>query len=221
MRAVLFDLDDTLISEKEYVKSGYRAAAEAISPYIGESGESIYDGLWALFAESPQYVFNRFLENRGIAFQKEDILSLIRVYREHVPVIRFHGDVLETLSGLREKGCFLGIISDGYAVTQRRKADALHAGDYFDKIILTDTLGKEYWKPSPKAFDMMREASGVPLDETVYVGDNPEKDFYISTIRPVKTARIYRQDGVYREREYREGVKETYSLHDLRELLTL
>lgn len=221
MRAVLFDLDDTLISEKEYVKSGYRAVAERLAVFLEMSGERIYDMLWQLFKEDSGYVFNRLLEGLCIPYEKKDILSLIRIYREHTPDIRFHEDVPETLLGLRKRGCFLGIISDGYAVTQQRKVDALGAEDYFDKIILTDTLGKEYWKPSPKAFDMMEEAFRVPPDEMVYVGDNPEKDFYISTIRPIKTARIYRQDGVYGEKEYREGVKETYALHDLRELLTL
>ncbi len=221
MRAVLFDLDDTLISEKEYAKSGYRAVAGKLASHIGESEEAVCHALWTLFTEDSRYVFNRFFESRGIAYQEEDIAALIGIYRGHLPVIQFYEDVLETLSELRRRGCFLGIISDGYAITQQRKTEALNAQDYFDRIILTDTLGREYWKPSPKAFDLMAEASGVPLDETVYVGDNPMKDFYISTIRPVKTARIYREDGVYREREYREGVRETYSLHDLRELLSL
>ena len=30
IKAVVFDLDDTLISEKEYIKSGYRHIAEVV-----------------------------------------------------------------------------------------------------------------------------------------------------------------------------------------------
>lgn len=221
MKAVLFDLDDTLISEKEYVKSGYAAVAEVLSGQTGEEAESIRESLWNLFTEDARCVFNRFYESRGISFEKEDVLALVKVYREHKPNIHFEEDVAETLSGLRKKGCYLGIISDGYAVTQKNKVEALHAENYFDRIILTDLLGEEYWKPSPKAFDLMQESFQVPFEEMIYVGDNPKKDFYISTKRPIKTARIYRPDGVYQESEYRENVKETYSLTDLRELLTL
>lgn len=221
MEAVLFDLDDTLISEKEYAKSGYHAVAKVLSAKTGESEDAVFESLWALFNEDARLVFNRFLEARRIFFTREEILSLIQVYREHKPAISFHGDVAETIEGLRRKGCFLGIISDGFAVAQQNKIDALHAHDYFDKIILTDTLGKEYWKPSPRAFEMMQQASRIPFEKTIYVGDNPEKDFYISALLPVKTARIRREDGVYRDAEYRENIRETYMLSDLRELLEL
>jgi putative hydrolase of the HAD superfamily len=51
----------------------------------------------------------------------------------------------------------------------------------------------------------------------LYVGDNPEKDFYISNIHPIQTIRIYR-NGVYENREYLSNIKENYSIYGLDEL---
>ena len=44
---VIFDLDDTLYSEKDYVRSGFRAVAEAF-PEI----PTIYEELWITFEKS-------------------------------------------------------------------------------------------------------------------------------------------------------------------------
>ena len=81
MKAVIFDLDDTLYPEKSYCLSGYRAVAD----HIGGD----YELLKELFIESPKMVFNRYFERLGINYEKEDILKLIGIYRGHKPEIEF------------------------------------------------------------------------------------------------------------------------------------
>ncbi len=122
---------------------------------------------------------------------------------------------------MRKRGVKLGIISDGYAVTQQNKIAALKASALFDKIILTDTLGRDYWKPDERAFFMMKEAFGLDFSQMVYVGDNPEKDFYIGKNYPILTVRLDRQNGVYQDRAYLGGVKEKMRIGSLFELLPL
>lgn len=80
-------------------------------------------------------------------------------------------------------------------------------------------MGREYWKPHPKAFEILKEKFDVEFNEMAYVGDNPEKDFYISKIIPVKTVRIYREDGVYKNNYYLNNIKENYSIQNLHELI--
>ncbi len=230
-KAVIFDLDDTLISEMDYVRSGYRAVAEALSGEeevlhgVSLSGrftaEELYKKFLELAEEDTKQVFNRFLLYVGIEDSRENVMALVNIYREHKPVISYLRDVPETLKGLRQKGFRLGILSDGYAVTQRNKVEALHAEDDFDVVILTDEIGKEAWKPSPEGFKKAADILGVPLNGLMYVGDNPEKDFYINRTCGIPTARITREDGVYRDREYREGIRETYTLTKLTDLLTI
>ena len=55
----------------------------------------------------------------------------------------------------------------------------------------------------------------------IYVGDNPAKDFHISADLPVRTARIIRENGIYNDREYLDGIKETYRIESLTDLLDL
>ena len=221
VRAVVFDLDDTLASEYEYVRSGYRAVAEELRRRFPECSLAA-DRLWALFEESPKQVFNRFLEENGIAADEETIKALVGVYRAHVPDIHYYPDVLPLLSFLKEKDFRTGILSDGYEITQRRKVEALHAERDFDRIVLTDALGgREMWKPSLAGFEVIAGELGVALSEILYVGDNPAKDFYCRRAGAVRTARILRDAAVYRDAPYYRDVKEECRLTSLSELPAL
>lgn len=218
IKAVVFDLDDTLISEKEYIKSGYHHIANVLSSRSGMDKTIIFSELIKLFKERYTNVFNRFYEIHNIEYSRDMILDLVNEYRGHLPEIQFYDDVLPCLNELKRLGIKTGIITDGYAIAQRQKLRAIEANKYFDEIIVTDELGTDYWKPHPKPFELMREKFEVDFNEMIYVGDNPEKDFYISKIYPIKTVRIHR-DGLHKDNEYLDNVKETLFTEDLRELV--
>ncbi len=215
VKAVIFDLDDTLISEKEYIKSGYFHISKVLSLKIGISKENIFADLMELFQVSSNNVFNRLYEKYNIQYSKEMILNLVHEYRGHFPDVQFYDDVLSCLQELKSAGIKTGIITDGYVVAQRQKLIAVEADKYFDEIIVTDELGREYWKPHPKAFKLMKEKLKVNFDEMIYIGDNPEKDFYISKIYPIKTCRIIRRDVIHSQKEYYQSVKENFTIDTL------
>jgi putative hydrolase of the HAD superfamily len=82
------------------------------------------------------------------------------------------------LSLLREKGISLGIITDGLALVQRNKLNALQLDSMVDVIICTDAMGREYWKPSEIPFLAALESlGGVSPRDAVYVADDVKKDF--------------------------------------------
>ena len=149
---------------------------------------------------------------------RDDILYLVHEYRNHIPNISFFYDVTPFLDKLKRKNIKTGIISDGYISTQHNKAKVLELYDLFDKIIFTEELGREYWKPSPKSFEIMKNYCKVEYDEIMYIGDNPLKDFYIGSIYPIKTVRIIRKKSVYKRAEYYQGIKEHYLINSLYEL---
>ena len=218
IKVVAFDLDDTLISEFEYIKSGYRAVSKEISLKYEIPEDEIYEKLIKLFSEDTKNVFNRLLGEYKIDYEKEDILHLVKTYREHIPEINFFDDVIPTVKMLKGKGIKLAIITDGYTITQSNKLTVLEAKEYFDEIIVTDMLGKELWKPHPKAFEIIKEKFNVGWDEICYVGDNPEKDFHIKKHYPVKTVRILRENSVYRDSLYREDIREDIRIDKLTDL---
>ena len=220
-KAVIFDLDDTLISEDEYIKSGYRAVAAFLKDLYGWDERMTCRQLYDLYLEDSTNVFNRLLDSRDIRYRDSEIMELVSVYREHVPEISYYPDVMPTLFELRNRGIKLGILSDGYAVTQRMKVTVLKSKKMFDKIILTDELGREYWKPDPRPFIMMKEAFQIGWDDMIYVGDNPKKDFYIGHDFPIMTVRIMREQSVYLNEQYREGVTEAARIDNLKELINI
>lgn len=220
IKAVIFDLDDTLISEYDYIKSGYKIIAKKIKEdyNIEQSENEIFDLMFQIFNADSKNVFNKLLDELQLEYNEEYIKELIKTYREHIPEIKFFDDIIPCLEQLRKQGIKLGIITDGYAITQKNKLKVLNAYELFDKIIITDELGKEYWKPNPKAFEIIKEYFNIEYNEMMYVGDNPKKDFYIKKFYPVKTVRIYRDKGVYTEVEYLEGIKEDYKTNKLENL---
>ena len=216
IKAVVFDLDDTLFPEYDYVKSGYNAVAKKIEKKYGISGAA--DELLALFDKDRSEVFNRYLGAHGLPVTDDSVGELVKVYRTHMPDIKLSEEVQKTLAALREKGYKLGIITDGRPDGQRAKISALGLEGKVDKIIITDELGgKEYRKPNPKAFELMAGDLGLALDEMMYVGDNPNKDFVIGKYG-VTTVK-YNGGGLYVDGEYPDGIKEHKSINTMSELI--
>lgn len=220
VKAVIFDLDDTLISERQYMESGFRHIAKLISNKYAKNDRELYTLLIKLFSNSPKNVFNRLLNKLGISYTQEIIVWLVEEYRSHLPSISFFDDVSPCLKFLKKERLKVGIITDGYAITQRKKLDVLGAYNFCDEIIITDELGRGYWKPHPKSFEVMKEKLKINFSEMMYVGDNPEKDFYVSSLYPIKTVRIYRE-GTYKDSMYLDGIKESYSINSLCEIIEI
>lgn len=207
IKAVVFDLDDTLFEETNYVKSGFNSIGTAFGDNL------LGDKLWKLFFRDKKNVYQR------AGFSEEECQKCIEIYREHFPDITLSKDIKETLYELKSKGLKLGIITDGRPEGQRNKIAALGLDEIMDCIIVTDELGgEEFRKPHPRSFELMRESLGVEFCEMMYVGDNPKKDFFIGNIYPIVTVRLCGK-GMYGVEEYLEGVKEKKTITVLSELL--
>ena len=223
IKVVIFDLDDTLISEKQYIESGYKVVAKKVKEdYRLDNLEyDIYTTMLNMFTNNSKNVFNRLLDYYKLNYSDEYIKELVDAYRNHIPNITFFYDVIPFIKELKDRNIKTGIISDGYINTQKNKLNVLKAKEIFDKIILTDELGKEYWKPCPKAFEIMKDYFNVEYEEMMYIGDNPKKDFYIRNYHPITTVRIYRGNSVYANVEYLENIKEDYKISNLNEIFNI
>ncbi|MBQ8291220.1 MAG: HAD-IA family hydrolase [Clostridia bacterium] len=194
---VIFDLDDTLYSEKQYVKSGYRKIAAAF-PQI----EAMEEKLWACFLNR-QKAIDTVLENEGI-YTIENVVRCVEIYRFQAPEIDLYEGVREMLLRIKASGKKLGMITDGRSEGQRAKIEALRLAPLFDEIIVTDELGGiEFRKPCEKAFILLAERLGVSLENSVYIGDNPNKDFIAPEKLGMKSVWFQNADGIYYNAERR------------------
>jgi putative hydrolase of the HAD superfamily len=205
-RAIVFDLDDTLYPEREFVFSGYRAVAAAFADQIGAPFD-LGRRMKELF-DTPDRgrVFDVILAEAGIAGARVEglVAEMIAAYRNHKPNIRLHRDAEAALSRLSGR-CRLGLISDGPLQMQRNKVDALSLGDRLDEIILTDQWGREFWKPHPRAFEEMSRRLGISASRCVYVADNQAKDFVAPAALGWHTVLIRRRDGIYADSQPAAG----------------
>lgn len=221
IKAVIFDLDDTLISEKEYIRSGFRQVAINISKEYNLERDNVYELLLEIFEKDSKNVFNRLLDKLNISYEIDDIKKLVDIYRGHKPEIKLYDDAKYILDTLYKKGIKLGIITDGYKITQRNKLEALNIDNYFECIIVTDELGREFWKPHSRPYEIMRDKLNLDYDEMVYVGDNVSKDFVTANKLGMNTIFINRIGGVYSGIEMDDEYLANLEVFNLKELKNL
>jgi putative hydrolase of the HAD superfamily len=177
MRAILFDLDNTLYPESEFIKSGFRATSRFLSLRYGICEERAFNRMLEIFQRDGRgKVFDRLLEDLGL-YSATRVKMLTCVYRAHAPEVRLYDDVLPNLENLRRHRFRLGLITDGHAFVQHSKITALGLNGVFDTVVYTDLVGRECWKPSTIPYEICLEQLDVPPSESAYVGDDVSKDF--------------------------------------------
>jgi len=199
IKAVIFDLDDTLYSEKEYVKSGYAKVAEVLS-----QAKDVQQRLWKAF-EDKKPAIDCILQEEGIT-DEETKQKCLAAYRNQMPDIHLYEGVRELLLKLREKGIKIGIITDGRPEGQRAKLKALGLYELADSVLITDELGgTQFRKPNDIAFRILQGRFLVPYDSMIYVGDNVTKDFQAPKALGMRYLHFYNEDGLYVTESFEEG----------------
>ncbi len=163
--AVLFDLDDTLFSERDFLHSGWHAVAhEAEKRGLLESAKA-----YELMTKAPD-AFDALHE----AYPEFSIADMLEVYRNHVPDIHLKPGAWQTVMQLRDAGAPVGIITDGRSISQRNKIKALGLDTIVDYIGISAETGAD--KHQARTFLHAEEHFGKHRPY-IYIGDNPAKDF--------------------------------------------
>lgn len=177
IKAVLFDMDDTLYDEHTFVSSGFRAVAAYLSNRFHVNEQSIFSAMIEVFStEGRGKVFDKALERYGL-YHPRLVDELVSIYRLHQPQIALCPDVVPAFRELKRQGAKLGIVTDGLHSVQKRKVAALGLTALVDVIIYTDELGHDYWKPHPAGFQHAMETLALKPTEGAYVGNDPARDF--------------------------------------------
>jgi putative hydrolase of the HAD superfamily len=194
LKAIAFDLDDTLFPERDYAFSGFRAVAEWAQKQLGVEADQAEQELQGHFNAGVRGdTFNRWLLAHGLPVEVW-LPQMIRAYREHTPRLTPFPDVppaLEILGGRYR----LGLITQGHASGQRRKLQALGLNGRFEQVVVLGEEERPLWKPHPHPCQRWLEAMQLPGTECAYVGDNPVRDFHGSRSLGMWTVRIRRPGG--------------------------
>lgn len=206
VEGVIFDMDDTLYLEQEYVLSGFRAVAEFLAAHGGGSAEALYAHMTKQFKHgNRRAVFDDVLATWPQLQLQTSVDELVQTYREHDPDIHPLPGIVDMLEDMRGKGTRIGLISDGFLIAQQTKFRALSIEHLFDLVVFTDSWGREYWKPHPRAFEATAAALSITGSKLVYVGDNPFKDFTAPLKLGWQTVRLRLPGQLHMDHEAREG----------------
>ena len=197
LTAVIFDMDDTLYDEIDYCRSGFRAVDAYLSSIYQSDAGAIFEALWGRFkAGDHSTTFNTALDLLDIDYDESVIKDLVGVYRGHKPDITLDGQTGQILAALSEKYA-LALITDGFLPAQKLKVAALGLEKYFKCIVYTEELGREYWKPHPKGFEMILENLSAEPEKSVCVADNARKDFIAPNALGITTIQLIRPNRVH------------------------
>lgn len=191
IKGVIFDLDDTFYSEKQYVRSGYKKIGE----YLGRVDAA--EKLWNYF-EDGRKAIDAYLGEIGEEDKKADCL---KIYREQKPEISLYDGVAHMIEDLKTKGVKVGIITDGRPEGQRNKIKALGLESLVDDIITDELGGPQFRKPCDIAFRIMQNRWRLPYEQIVYVGDNLDKDFQACRQLGMRWKYFINEDGLYLDGE--------------------
>ena len=163
----VFDLDDTLYAEEDYVRSGIAHLCERLERLLGRN---FYSRIMEAFLGGEKDWLSLLCGEAGLTSVAKE--SLLWMYRLHTPAIQLSPSCAHMLEEVQRHSKDVLILTDGRSLTQRLKVDAL--GLSHIPLFISEDYGSV--KPDPLRFQLIEH--DYPAVRHVYIGDNPKKDFY-------------------------------------------
>lgn len=211
IKAVLFDLDGTLLNRDESVKKFIERQYDRLYKQVGHIPKEKYV---SRFIELDNHgyvwkdkVYQQLVDEFAITdITWEELLQdYIREFKNHcVPF----PNLIEMLEELKRNDFVLGMITNGYGQFQMDNIKALGIEPYFDAILVSEWEGIK--KLDPQLFIRALEKLKILPHESIFIGDHPVND--------VKAAQNIGMKGIWKRDFQWDHVEADAILNDLSEL---
>ncbi|ASJ01856.1 2-haloalkanoic acid dehalogenase [Thermococcus profundus] len=212
VKAVLFDIDHTLLTEMPLIQLFLPQVYEKLSKRLGinkeEARKRFLDEIFTRRETYEWHDWNFFFRLFGLDMRYEEIL------KRYPHKLRVYPDTIPTLEWLKGMGIKLGVVTSGPEY-QRLKLKLAGLDGYFDSIVTRDDVG--VIKPDPKIFIRALEELEVKPGEALMVGDSLWQDVYGGKNVGMKTVWISR-DG---ETDFHMADFRIRTLHELRKIVVV
>ncbi|MBM7559962.1 YjjG family noncanonical pyrimidine nucleotidase [Marinitoga litoralis] len=183
---VYFDLDHTLLDfEKSEKYALFEVLKELNLPTKDEYLEiykPINEKWWKLFSEGkfPKEIiiverFKEFFNVIGID-GNINYNKISDLYLENLSHLGFFlngaKELLEELKRINQR---MAAITNGVEKVQQGRSKSLNLENYFEFILTSEKVGKP--KPYPLIFFEAAKIANVPIEKSIYIGDNPDSDY--------------------------------------------
>lgn len=214
-KLIIFDLDDTLYLESEYVMSGFYHVAVFFSFQYKIKFEDAYNFLVSEFeSNGREKIFDKLFYAFDVNFNTKDLSDLILVYRKHIPRIKLSKYNITILEKLNYLGIKIGIVTDGLSLMQKNKIKALGLEKWADYIVYCWEIGAP--KPDTKAFINIINKGQFTDSDVLIIGDNPNHDIVAANKINVNSYRVLTGRFKYEpDLDLFPSTKRVNSLHDI------
>jgi putative hydrolase of the HAD superfamily len=179
IKAVIFDIDNTLTDFMKMKRAAVDAAVEGMMD-AGLPGmkddlvKEVFDVYWKEGIED-QKIFDKILKAKLGRIDFKILAGGILAYRRAKNgTMTLYPRVNQTLIELMQLGIKRTVISDAPKMEVWLRIVSLGLHHYFDDIITSEDFGVK--KPDPKPYRRALELLGTKAEETLMVGDWPDRD---------------------------------------------
>lgn len=179
IRAIVFDLDNTLLDFMSMKRRAVEAAVDAMIdaglPLARDEAEREIFAIYEREGIEHQRVFDDLLEARlgGIDF-KILAAGIVAYRRAREAALVLYPHVTVTLMELIKRGMRLAVISDAPRREAWLRLCSLNLHHLFDVVVTFEDTGER--KPARAPFERVLERLGVAPAEALMVGDWPDRD---------------------------------------------
>ena len=217
LKAVIFDLDNTLI---DFMKFKEVSCSNAVDAMIDaglkipkkKALEVIYK-LYDRYTMEDPLIFQHFLKKVTGRVDYKELAYAINAYRmARTAVLTPFPGTKRTLIRLKEKGMKLAIVSDAPKIKAWLRLTAMRIDDFFDVVVAKEDTGR--LKPSRLPFRAALKKLNLKPEECLMVGDMPDKDIRGARQLGIKTC--YAEYGsTYNKKK---KVKSDFTIGDISQL---
>ena len=179
MKAVLFDLDNTLLDYYNLKNKCIGAAANAmVKAGLKKRPMLVIKELWDIYYDigwEHQSVFQEYFKRHYDEVDWRIVAKGIYAYRrEKYKRIRSYPSALKVLRELKARGVRVGIVTDAERMNAWMRLVEVGLEDEFEFVISTTDTGQV--KPNSAPFKLALKKLGLPAREVLFVGDSIHKD---------------------------------------------
>ena len=189
IKAVVFDLDNTLYDQTEFVLPAFKRVSKLVSEKYGKNEKAVnreLADLWKDIGPERPRIFDLIAKKFGL--RGDAVNLMVKEYRSSRPELSLYRGALPVMEKLK-RTYKLGLITDGNIESQKYKLSALGISGLFNVIVFSGAEGSAE-KPSTRPYAEIAGKLGIRTEEMVYVGDNPYRDFIGAKALGIRTIRV-------------------------------
>jgi len=220
-KVIIFDLDNVLYDEKNYILATFKKVAELLDKKFNLKSKEVYNQLVKDFNKKTSLyprLFNDLLKKYFGRCDQDLLNEILLAYSKVKPKIYLYPGAEKIISKLKAS-YQLVLLTNGRIDTQKNKVKILKIAPYFTNIIYARKFGAKHEKPSTLPYKKILKILNISANQAVAIGDNPYTDFKGPKKLGIKTVRVL--TGEFKNIKINKKYQPDFTIKKLSDLIGL